>query len=219
VNPFRECQLYAFVDISQLHGRAPATVARELCAGGADVIQLRAKHATADEIRSLAETLLPITERAGVGVVINDHPAVAREVGALGCHLGQEDFFSGGFTHAGQVTGCPPSIRLGLSTHSPEQARRAVEAGPDYIAIGPVYATATKPEARPVTLDYVRWGAAHVAIPWFAIGGITLANLDEVLAAGATRICVVSGILQAADIARACQQFKERLRSAPRSQL
>ncbi len=101
-----------------------------------------------------------------------------------------------------------------MSTHSPEQAKRALAAGPDYIAIGPVYSTGTKPMAKPVTLEYVRWAAAPqsgVNIPWFAIGGITLRNLNDVLAAGATRICVVSAILNATDVMKACSEFRHRL--------
>ena len=103
------------------------------------------------------------------------------------------------------------TLRIGLSTHSSEQARRAVLAGADYVAIGPVYATGTKPSAKPVGLEYVRWAAANLELPWFAIGGINLKNLDEVLAAGARRICVVSAILNAHDITATCRQFKERL--------
>lgn len=102
---------------------------------------------------------------------------------------------------------------LGLSSHAPAQAERAIAAGAAYIAIGPVYATGTKPSARPVTLEYVRWAAANVQIPWFAIGGINLQNIDQVLEAGARRICVVSAILNSTDVARACQQFKEQLLS------
>jgi thiamine-phosphate pyrophosphorylase len=105
-------------------------------------------------------------------------------------------------------------VRIGLSTHSPEQAKRALAAGADYIAIGPVYATGTKPTAKPVTLEYVRWAAASqsgVNIPWFAIGGINLQTLDDVLAAGAKRICVVSAILNATDVTKACLKFKHRL--------
>jgi thiamine-phosphate pyrophosphorylase len=98
-----------------------------------------------------------------------------------------------------------------LSTHSPEEAARALAAGPAYVAIGPVFATATKPGAKPVTLDYVRWAASHITIPWFAIGGINLDNLDEVLAAGATRVCAISAILNAPDIAAACREFKKQL--------
>ena len=84
-------------------------------------------------------------------------------------------------------------------------------AGADYVAIGPVYATGTKPTAKPVTLEYVRWAARHINIPWFAIGGITLENLDEVLAAGAPRVCVVSAILNSSDIEATCRKFKDRL--------
>ncbi|HXG48765.1 MAG TPA: thiamine phosphate synthase [Methylomirabilota bacterium] len=215
MKPLRDCRLYTFVDTAYLRGRDPVEVARQLCAGGSDLIQLRAKHSTADEVRRLAEALLAVTEPAGVGLVINDHPRVALQAGAPACHLGQEDFFEAGYTQASQVTGCPPEMKLGLSTHAPEQAERALRAGPDYIAIGPVFATPTKPGRPPATLDYVRWAAAHVKIPWFAIGGLTLDRLDDVLAAGARRVCVVSAILNASDIARACQNWRERLASAP----
>ena len=207
----RDCQLYTFIDTSYLLGRNPADLARQLCDGGSDLIQLRAKNSTPDELRRLGESILPVTCQAGVGLVINDHPAIARELGAYACHLGQEDFFDRGFARAPEVAGSAREIKLGLSTHSPEQARRTLKVAPDYVAIGPVYATGTKPGARPVTLDYVRWAAANVTVPWFAIGGITLPRLDEVLAAGATRICVVSAILNATDVTRACQQFKKRL--------
>jgi thiamine-phosphate pyrophosphorylase len=101
---------------------------------------------------------------------------------------------------------------LGLSTNSPGQARRALAAHPAYIAIGPVYPTATKPGVAPVTLDYVRWAAANIPTPWFAIGGINLENIGEVLQAGATRICAVSAILNAPDPAEACRQFRQRLK-------
>jgi len=212
----RECRLYTFVDLAYLNGRAPTELALQLCEGGSDVIQLRAKNSPPDEILNLAEAILPITCRFGVRLVINDHPEIASKVGAQICHLGQEDFFDAGHTFASDVTGLPPKFKLGLSTHAPEQALRAIAAAPDYIAIGPVFPTGTKPNARPVTLEYVRWAAANATLPWFAIGGINLNNLDEVLGAGATRICVVSAILNAPDVARACQQFRERLPSAPR---
>lgn len=232
-----ECRLYAFIDRAYLHGRSPALLARQLCAGGADLIQLRAKGTSADEVRNLASEIHPILRDANVGLVINDHPQLALQLGADLCHLGQEDFFDPGHTRVEQLWALPPpaaspptlpeaeSPRLGvsasrrrseppgvgLSTHAPEQARRALAAQPAYIAIGPVFPTGTKPEARPVTLDYVRWAAANVPTPWFAIGGITLSNLAEVLAAGARRVCVVSAILNAPDPAEACREFKRRL--------
>lgn len=214
MKPLADCRLYAFVDTACLHGRAPEVVAQQLCDGGTDLIQLRAKKSTLAEIRRMAEKILPVTRRANVGLVINDHLEIARETGAESCHLGQEDFFDAGHTHVSQIQDARSKTLVGLSTHSPEQAQRALAAGPDYIAIGPVYATGTKPTAKPVTLEFVRWAAAPqsgVNIPWFAIGGINLENLGDVLAAGAQRICVVSAILNAPDVAAACAEFRRRL--------
>jgi thiamine-phosphate pyrophosphorylase len=244
MKPLTDCRLYTFVDTAYLHGRAPELVAQQLCDGGSDLIQLRAKNSTPDEIRRMARAILPVTRRAGVGLVINDHLEIAAEVGAEFCHLGQEDFFEAGKTNVSQFSkkssgakiggiarphpdplpqerekqsraspgkSASPQPAIGLSTHSPEQAERAIAAGPAYIAIGPVYATGTKPTAKPVTLEYVRWAAAHVTLPWFAIGGINLQNLEEVLAAGARRICVVSAILNAPDAAAACREFRRIL--------
>ena len=211
MKPLGDCKLYTFVDTAYLHGRAPELVAQMLCDGGSDLIQLRAKNASPAEVRELAEKILPITRRANVGLVINDHLDIAKAVGADICHLGQEDFFDAGHTHISELLPNNNLLLIGLSTHAPAQAQRAVEAGADYIAIGPIYATGTKPTATPVTLDYVRWAAANATIPWFAIGGINLPTLDAVLAAGAKRICVVSAILNAPDIAKACAEFRRRL--------
>ena len=214
MKPLSECRLYTFVDTAYLRGRSPQSVTRSLCDGGSDLIQLRAKDSPLDQIGEMAGAILPITTRAGVYLVINDHPQLAAQAGAPLCHLGQEDFFDAGCRHTSQLRTCDPQLRVGLSTHAPAQAERAIAAGADYIAVGPVYATGTKPTAKPVSLDYVKWAAANVKIPWFAIGGINLENLDAVLAAGARRIGVVSAILNATDIAEACQNFKHRLLSA-----
>jgi thiamine-phosphate pyrophosphorylase len=211
VKPLADCKLYTFVDTAYLHGRAPELVAQTLCDGGSDLIQLRAKNSSPEEIRRMAETILPITRRADVGFVINDHLDIAREIGAEFCHLGQEDFFDAGYTQVSQLSTLNSQLKIGLSTHAPAQAQRALDAGADYIAIGPIYATGTKPTAKPVTLEYARWAAAHATVPWFAIGGINLQTIDDVLAAGATRICVVSAILNAPDVAKACAEFRRRL--------
>ena len=105
-------------------------------------------------------------------------------------------------------------IDSGTAQAVAEGAARAMAAGAAYLGAGPVYSTGTKPTAAPVTLDYVQWAAANVTIPWFVIGGINLDTLDEVLAAGARRICVVSAILNAPDIVRACREFRRRLDAA-----
>lgn len=205
-----DCRLYTFVDAAYLNGRAPQTIAQQLCDGGSDLIQLRAKGFSQDEIRRMADAIFPETNRAGVGLVINDYPEIASEVGADFCHLGQEDY--GELKRKkgkGKISDI--QIKVGLSTHSPQEALEAIREGADYIAIGPVYATGTKPGRKPVTLEYVRWAAQNVKVPWFAIGGISLKNLDEVMAAGAKRICVVSAILNAPDVAAACGEFRKRL--------
>jgi len=211
MKPLAECRLYTFVDTAYLAGRDPGDVAQALCDGGSDLIQLRAKGASPDEVEALARTVLSVTRTAGVRLVINDHFDLAQRLDAEVCHLGQEDFFDVGWLKVEQLRGPLTRPEIGLSTHAPEQAQRAMAAGADYLAVGPVWGTGTKPTARPVTLDYVRWAAHHIAVPWFAIGGIHLGRLDEVLAAGATRICVVSAILQSPDIAAACRAFRERL--------
>lgn len=208
-----DCSLYTFIDLAYTRGRSLPGLAAELCKGGSDLIQLRAKDWTSTQVEAAALEIQPILRDSNVGLVVNDHPQVAIQVGAEFCHLGQEDFFDGGFTDVNQVRNGRQRPAIGLSSHAPEQAARAIKAGADYVAVGPVFATATKPTARAVTLDYVKWAAANVRIPWFAIGGINLSNLDEVKAAGARRICVVSAILNAPDVAEACRRFKERLRN------
>jgi thiamine-phosphate pyrophosphorylase len=222
MKPLAQCRLYTFIDTAWLGTRQASAIARQLCDGGSDLIQLRAKGATADEVCRLAGQILPVLHRAGVGLVINDHWDIACKIGADLCHLGQEDFFGAGWTDSSQLppagkrsglgADASPIPLLGLSTHAPAQALRALAARPAYIAIGPVYPTLSKPGVAPVTLDYVRWAAANIQIPWFAIGGINLGNIGEVLQAGATRICAVTAILNAPDPAEVCRQFRQHLK-------
>jgi thiamine-phosphate pyrophosphorylase len=124
-----DCKLYTFVDTAYLHGRAPELVAQQLCDGGSDLIQLRAKDSSSDEIRRMAEKILPVTRRANVGFVINDHLEIACEIGADICHLGQEDFFDAGHKHISELKIQNSKLKIGLSTHAPAQAQRALGAG------------------------------------------------------------------------------------------
>jgi len=211
MKPIADCRLYTFVDTAYLNGRDPVTVAAALCDGGSDLIQLRAKGLPASEVLRLAQALAPVLRDSHVGLVINDHPEVALEVGAPWVHLGQEDFFDAGYEHVDELSSKKAGCQIGLSTHAPDQCARAVAAGADYVAIGPVFATGTKPSARPVTVDYVQWARENVSIPWFAIGGINLETVDTVVRAGARSICVVSAILNASDVAAACREFRKRL--------
>src|ERR1051325_4736739 len=153
VKPISECRLYAFVDAAYLNGRSPEALTEALCAGGADIIQLRAKNAKPEDVLSLARRIKRITDRASVWLVINDFPKIANTVGAPLCHLGQEDFFDAGYRHVSELPGVARGLSIGLSSHAPAQAERAIAAGAAYVAIGPVWPTATKPGAKPVTLD------------------------------------------------------------------
>jgi len=166
VKPLAECKLYTFVDTAYLNGRAPELIAQQLCDGGSDLIQLRAKNSSPEEIRAMAEKILPITKRANVGLVINDYDDIARELDADFCHLGQEDFFNAGYKSVIELWGMERVLRIGLSTHSPEQAKRAVKADADYIAIGPVFATGTKPDrqTRDTRLCPLGGGKCHGAV-------------------------------------------------------
>src|SRR5438552_14289421 len=100
-----ECRLYTFVDTNYLQGRPAVEIARQLCDGGSDIIQLRAKSSDADEVQRMAETIACVTERAGVHLVVNDHLEIARRLPHPFCHLGQEDFFDAGRTHVSQLYG------------------------------------------------------------------------------------------------------------------
>ena len=215
MKPLWASRLYTFVDTAYLAGRDPASLAQALCDGGSDLIQVRAKGRPVDEVRRLAEAVLAVTRRAGVRMVLNDHWELAVELGADLAHLGQEDFFDGGHRRVSDLRRGPGGPGIGLSTHAPQQAKRAVAAGPDYVAIGPVFATPTKAGKPAVTLDYVRWAAGALTLPWFAIGGINLQTLDAVLEAGARRVCVVSAILNATDPEAACREFRRRLDEVP----
>lgn len=206
-----ECRLYGFVDTAYLDGRDPAVLATALCDGGADLIQVRAKGAPEAEVRRLVEAVLPVARGAGVWCVLNDHWNLGCELGVPCVHLGQEDFFDAGYRSVAELPSGGFRPALGLSSHAPDQFRRAEAAGADYVAVGPVFPTGTKPGRPAVTLEYVRWAAAHATRPWFAIGGIHEGNLDQVLSAGARRICVVSAILRAPDVAGATRSLRARM--------
>jgi thiamine-phosphate pyrophosphorylase len=141
-----------------------------------------------------------------VPFIINDHPEIARSVRAEGVHLGQDDL---PIAEAREIVG--PDCLVGKSTHSVDQAIRAFFEGADYIGFGPIFATSTKPDYAPVGLGEIRKVHDAVRIPIFCIGGIKLENLPEVIAAGARRVVIVSGLLLANDIALYARSAKELL--------
>ncbi len=209
MRPIADCRLYGFLDAAYLGTRDPADLVHQLLAGGVDMIQLRAKTWSQDDIAAIVRRVLPLTRTAGVPLIINDHVELARRVGANGVHLGQEDSESMPVSAARAQLG--PSALVGVSTHSLAQARAAEALKPDYIGIGPLFATGTKPGVAPIRLGTLGDVTRRVALPAFAIGGITLGNLPEVIRNGGLRVAVVSAILCAADVAAAARAFRDSI--------
>lgn len=206
-NPVCACRLYGIIDSGYLSGRDPVDLAGQMIEGGVDFIQLRAKGWSSAEVSAAARRIYEVTRSAQVPFVINDYLEIAAEGYCDGVHIGQDDV---DVALARERLG--PSKLIGKSTHSLLQALHAQEEAIDYIGVGPVFATPTKPTYVPVGLELVQEVTGKIRIPFFCIGGIKLENAAQVLAAGATRIVVVSGILQAANPAAYCRDLKGLLR-------
>jgi thiamine-phosphate pyrophosphorylase len=165
--------------------------------GGVDIVQLRMKDASDAAILAAAERFA----RHDVLLIINDRPDLAITAGADGVHVGQDDM---SVDEARAVVG--PEGIVGLSTHTPEQVDGA--GGADYIGVGPVYATPTKPGRPAVGLGLVRYASKHARLPFFAIGGIGLDNVEAVAAAGAERVAVVRAMTESDDPESTARQLK-----------
>ena len=196
-------QLY-LVATPRAHMPEPDFLARVAAAldGGVDVLQLRCKDTDALPYIRLAERVATLARDAGVPFIVNDRADVALAVGADGVHLGQDDL---PVEWARRVL---PGRMIGRSSHATADAERAIAESASYFAVGPVWETPTKPGRKAAGLSYVREMASRsIAIPWFAIGGITLDNVSEVARAGAARIALVRAVLDAADPAEAARAF------------
>jgi thiamine-phosphate pyrophosphorylase len=198
--------LYALVDLGYVKPAQAVDVTQRLVEGGADIIQLRAKDTPKAEIAVLAKELHAVTQPANVPLILNDHPDLLAQVAAEGCHIGQGD---GTVKAARHLAG--RACLVGKSTHSIEQALSAFDEGADYIGFGPLFATPTKPDARPIGLQDVKAVYRTVSLPIYCIGGIKLSNLPEILEAGVERACIVSDLLQAADVAEKTRRVKALL--------
>lgn len=188
----RALDLYVVTTGTLLSGRAHGEVAAAALEGGASAIQLRAPELADDRLLPLATSLAAMCEDAGALFVVNDRVDVAVEIGAAGAHVGQGDELAGARDRLG------PERLLGISVGTVEEARRAEDAGADYLGVT-VWSTTTKPEAVPVGLDGLRDVAAATALPIVGIGGIHAGNAREVLAAGASGVAVISAVAAAPD--------------------
>ena len=177
--------------------------------GGVDLIQLRGKTQTLEQLTEIAAELHTITSRAEIPLIINDHALVAQSVPLEGVHVGQDDDpVAVAREKAGRV------LLVGKSTHNFEQALAAQREGADYIGFGPIFATPTKPDYQPIGLNEINRVQVAVTLPIFCIGGIKIENLEQVLAAGVRRVAIVSGLLKASDIAEAARAAKRLLCSS-----
>ena len=176
---------------------------------GVDLIQLRMKDAGDGEIVAAGRRFARAAAAHGALFILNDRPDLVEAVGADGVHVGQDDVPA---ADARATVG--PDRLVGLSTHSPQQVDAAANAPVDYIGVGPVHATPTKPGRPAVGLTLVRYAAEHAGVPFFAIGGIAPVNVDPVISAGAERIAVVRALPEAPDPARAARQLRRLITSA-----
>ena len=216
MKPIADALLYGILDLGYVAIGDVERVTTEMLAGGVDVLQLRAKGREETEIEALGARVVPLTESAGVPLIINDFPQLVPSVGAQGAHIGQDDFSvaDAGWRAGRALAGEVALPLIGKSTHSFAQAVAAEGEGADYIGFGPLYATPTKPGRPAIGLEEIARVHATVRIPIFCIGGIKLENLEPIIAAGARRVVIVSGLLQAPDIAAYAQRVKERLQAA-----
>ena len=190
-----ECRLYGIVDLGYIEESEAACVVEQMIEGGVDLIQLRGKGKSLDELADYAARLHELTARSSTPLIVNDHAEIASQLPVEGVHVGQDD---DSIEVARRKAG--REIVVGKSTHSVEQALTAQREGADYLGFGPIFATPTKPDYPPIGLSDIGRVHAEVDLPIFCIGGINIDNLQSVIDAGAKRVVMVSALLKAHSI-------------------
>ena len=200
------CRLYGIVDLNYVNAANALRVTEAMLEGDVDLIQLRGKQKSLDELTDLAAELHKITSRSSIPLIVNDHAEIARRLPVEGVHVGQDDDpIAVVREKAGR------NVIVGKSTHTLAQAIAAQSEGADYIGFGPIFATPTKPDYKPIGLADIKCVHVDVTLPIFCIGGIKIDNLEQVIAAGARRAVIVSGLLQAEDVAEYARTAKRLL--------
>lgn len=190
-----QTDLYALTDSRLSLGRPLETVATTLLEAGIRIIQYREKKANMRQKYDDCLLLRRLTTAYGACFIVNDHVELALLCDADGLHVGQDD------VPLQELRRLAPNLMIGLSTHSPEQAEKAVKDGADYIGVGPIFATQTKEDVvAPVGFSYLDWVVANINAPFVAIGGIKAGNIEEVAAHGARCCALVSEFVGAKDI-------------------
>jgi thiamine-phosphate pyrophosphorylase len=201
--------LYVIVDPAFCHGRDPVLVAEQALRGGAGIIQWRDKQRDKGEQLAPLEQLRKLCDRYVALLIVNDHIDLAIASGADGAHVGQHDL-----PVAAARKMAPAGFIVGCSTNNPEEAREAQTAGADYVAVGRVFSSITKPETRDASPETVRAVKSAVTLPIVAIGGITADNVDEVIAAGADAAAVITSVCEADDVEEAALILSKKFEAA-----
>jgi len=204
-----ECQLYGILDLSYVDNSDAVPAAEGMIEGGVDLIQLRGKERPIEELVDLASTLHELTVRSSTPLIVNDYVEIAIRVPVEGVHVGQDDD-----AVAAVRRRVDREILVGKSTHSIDQALAGQREGADYLGFGPIFATPTKPDYQPIGLKEIEDVHRDVVLPIFCIGGIKIDNLKDVITAGARRVAIISGLLQAPDIAKYARTCKNLLNPA-----
>ena len=173
---------------------------------GVDIVQLREKTKPAAKIIEYGRVIRQLCSEYGALFIVNDRVDIAQILNADGVHLGQDDV---DIKYARDILG--DKLIIGISTHKPDDAIRAIQNGADYIGVGPVYRTPTKPGRDAAGLEYVKWAAQNVDIPFYAIGSIDETTIDEVISCGAKRVALVRAIMNSQDICRTVKRLKDKL--------
>lgn len=202
---FSDVKLYVIIS-SYLVKKPSLEVLQDVIKGGADAIQLREKTMSDSEFLIIAREFRRVTAQSKTTFIVNDRAEVAKKADADGVHIGQSDIE---LETARKILGYDKII--GVSTHNISQARRAQQAGADYIGVGPVFPSTTKDYEPAVDLDYVKQVKKEITIPFVAIGGINLHNIHAVLRAGGSRVAICSAIIGSENILEVTRSFKNAL--------
>ena len=198
--------LYVIVDPEQTRGRDAIEVARQALEGGASLIQWRDKARDKGEQLPQLRAVRDLCRRHGALLIVNDHADLALAAGADGVHLGQKDL-----PPAAVRAVVPPDFIIGVSTNNVEEARRAQAEGASYVAVGALFPTASKSVTRPASPQRLREVKQAVSVPVVGIGGIDEGNIDQVLAAGADAVAVISAVIAADDVRQAAARLAAHL--------
>ena len=202
-----DTDIYGITGSKFSKGRSNEEVVSAMIKAGIKIIQYREKEKTLKEKLEECIKIRQLTRDTGVTFIVNDDITVAQIVDADGIHLGQDDF---PLHEVRNIVG--EKMILGLSTHSPEQARKAVEIGADYIGVGPIYKTYTKDNVcDPVGHQYLEWVVENIKLPFVAIGGIKIQNIDEIVKRGVKCIAMVTEIVGADDIEKTVSQIRKKI--------